>query len=53
MTIDSLSPFQVPTRLGMVDSASAGVAESTANVTTQASFDMTDPPPGGALSPPY
>src|SRR3954454_9837792 len=46
ITIDSLSPFQVPRRLGMADSAAAGVTENTANVTIQASFDMTDPPPG-------
>src|SRR5215218_2363920 len=31
----------------MADSAAAGATENTANVTIQASLDMTDPPPGG------
>ena len=34
----------------MADSAAAGVAESTTNVTIQASFDMIDPPSAGSIA---
>src|ERR1700704_5610483 len=50
MTMDSLSPFQVPRRSGMADSAAAGAAASATNVTIQASFDMTGAPPRGSIA---
>ena len=48
--MDSLSPFQVPRRSGMAESAAAGTAASATNVTIQANFDTTGSLPGGARS---
>src|SRR3954465_7258709 len=44
MTVDCVSPFQMPRRWGIADAAAAGTAASATNVTIQASFDMTGAP---------